>query len=359
MELNIEKDLWQHLKITVKPILLYGMGNGADKILAVCESKEIPVADCFASDSFVRGHLFHGKRVLSYTEAKEKYGDFIVLLSFATSLPDVIANIKNIAAEQELYAPDVPVFGDPIKNLFDMDYYVANRQSIDEVLSWLADDQSREALENVIRYKISGDISYLELCESEEETIYDEILDASTVISYADLGAYTGDTVKKLLPHAPFLSEVLALEPDDRNFRKLWKYGDTLDESVFLTALKIGAWSHEDELYFDASGNRNANLSHVGKKTKRVPVNSLDNLLNGKDIDFVKYDVEGSEYEAILGSRDTIKRCAPKLLVSLYHRSEDIFTLPRLIREIRPDYRLYIRKLRYIPAWDLNLYAIP
>lgn len=359
MELNLEKDLWQHLRETTKPILLYGMGNGADKILAVCQNKNIPVADCFASDGFVRGHLFHGKRVLSYTQAKEKYGEFIVLLSFATSLPDVMANIRKIAAEQELYAPDVPVFGDPVDNLFDMAYYLAHRQSLEDVLSWLADDLSRNTLENIVRYKISGDISYLDLCESEEEPIYEDILDASTVISYADLGAYNGDTIRKLLPHAPFLSEILALEPDDRNFRKLWEYGDSLDESVYLTALKLGAWSHEDELSFDASGNRNANLSSEGKKTKTVNVNSLDNLLNGKTIDFIKYDVEGAEKEAILGSTETIRKCSPKLLVSLYHRSEDIFTLPRMIHEISPSYRLYIRKLRYIPAWDLNLYAIP
>ena len=48
-------DLWRYLKIASdqnRPILLYGMGNGADKILAVCEKYEITVRDCFASDGF-------------------------------------------------------------------------------------------------------------------------------------------------------------------------------------------------------------------------------------------------------------------------------------------------------------------
>ncbi len=355
MELNIEKDLWQHLSETKKPILLYGMGNGADKIIRVCEEQHIPLADCFASDGFVRGHLFHGKRVLSYSEAKENYGEFIVLLSFATSLPDVIAGIKKIASEQELYAPDVPVFGD---TLFDMDFYLAHKDEIEQVLTLMADDVSKNTLENVIRYKISGDISYLDLCESEEDATFTEILEAASITSYVDLGAYNGDTIRKLLPYAPFLSEILALEPDERNFRKLWEYGDTLDESVYLTVLNYGAWSHEDELYFDASGNRNANLSTGGKKVKKIDVNSLDNILAGKPMDYIKYDVEGSEYEALLGSEQTIKACSPKLLVSLYHRSEDIFRLPLMIHEMNPNYRLFIRKLRYIPAWDLNLYAI-
>ena len=75
-------------------------------------------------------------------------------------------------------------------------------------------------------------------------------------------------------------------------------------------------------------------------------------------MDYIKYDVEGSEKEALEGSRKTIETYAPKLLVSLYHRSEDIFTLPLMIQKMNPAYRFYVRKLRYVPAWDLNLYAL-
>ena len=103
IDVKAKKDLWQYLKESEKPVVMYGMGNGADKILAVCEKKGIEVSDFFASDGFVRGHSFHGKKVLSYCETKEKYGEdnFIVLLSFASSLPEVIDNIKRISNESE------------------------------------------------------------------------------------------------------------------------------------------------------------------------------------------------------------------------------------------------------------------
>ena len=39
-------------------------------------------------------------------------------------------------------------------------------------------------------------------------------------------------------------------------------------------------------------------------------------------------DVEGAEKEAILGSLETIEKHRPALMISLYHRSEDIFSLP-------------------------------
>ena len=53
-------DLWSYLRRTDKKILMYGMGNGADKILNICERYGIEICDFFASDGFVRGHQFHG-----------------------------------------------------------------------------------------------------------------------------------------------------------------------------------------------------------------------------------------------------------------------------------------------------------
>ena len=45
-------------------------------------------------------------------------------------------------------------------------------------------------------------------------------------------------------------------------------------------------------------------------------------------------------------------------MISLYHRNEDIFELPLLVKRINPRYRLFIRHLPYIPAWETNLYAV-
>lgn len=358
MNLSPSTDLWQYLSKTDKPILMYGMGNGADKILAVCETYGIVISDFFASDGFVRGHSFHGKVVLSYSEAKAKYGSFIVLLSFASSLPDVLATIRRVAAENELYAPDVPVFGN---NLFNLEFFHTNEASFREAYDLLADKQSKKTFADVIRYKLSGDISYLDDCEANEEETTKTLLLPETVRDYADLGAYNGDTIRRLIPLAPHLRRIVAFEPDRRNFRKLSEYAETMADHYTITPLPLAAWSHCETLLMDASGNRNANLADASKakKTVEVEADSLDNRIGDLCPDYIKYDVEGSEREALLGSAKTIRRCRPRLLVSLYHRSEDLFALPLLLKELALDYDFYLRKLPYVPAWDLNLYAIP
>lgn len=354
--------LWEYLQDTDKKIVMYGMGNGADKILSICERYGIEVSDFFASDGFVRGHLFHGKRVLSYSEACEKYGreNMIVLLSFASSLPDVLANIYKIAEECELYAPDVPVCGE---NLFNYEFYKANEEKIGKVKSLLADERSRAVYSDVIDYKLSGDVKFLKIGHSDFAEVYKELLHAERFEKIADLGAYNGDTLREIAPFAPRLKAAIAFEPDRRNHKKLCDYAE--GEGRFkITPIKAAAWSNKDTLLFDGSGNRNSTLISAGlevnrpPKTVEVDAESLDNILGGESVDYIKFDVEGAEKEAILGALNTIGEHRPALMISLYHRSEDIFELPLMIHERFPDYRFYFARREYIPAWDAVLIAV-
>lgn len=375
-------DLWHYLQGESqkgRPILLYGMGNGADKILAVCDTYGISISGFFASDGFVRGHSFHGKQVLSFTEARETFGnDMIVLLSFASSRPEVLSLIDNVASTCELYAPDVPVCGD---TLFNSEFYTAHKADFDRVRDLLADDESRRVLEGILQYKLSGRVDILRATETTPEAVFTTLLSPKDYRVTADLGAYTGDSIRELKVYAPYLSQVLAFEPDTRNFRKLTGYAQALADEGDLCAVhpvNAGAWHEDGTLLFHGSGNRNATLcgtdtakaqtnfavtdAYFGKSVE-VRVATLDRvareLWGDTPVDYIKYDVEGAEKEAIIGSQRLIQAYAPTLLVSCYHRSEDLFALPLLVHELQPKYKLYLRRMAGVPAWDINLYAVP
>ena len=112
--------LWNNLASADRPIVLYGMGDGADKVIAMLESIGKSPAAVFASDEFVRGQNFRGYTVINYDRAKKLYPDMIVLVSFGTQLAPVLDNIKRIAYECTLYAPDVAVYGGGV---FDADFH--------------------------------------------------------------------------------------------------------------------------------------------------------------------------------------------------------------------------------------------
>lgn len=373
-------DLWHYLRAARdagRPIVLYGMGNGADKILEVCTRYGIEVQDFFASDGFVRGHSFHGKVVLTFDEVCARYGAdrLIVLLAFATARPEVLALIDRVAATCELYVPDVPVCGD---RLFDAVFYHMHREQIDRARALFSDETSRRVYDGILSYKLSGRLDVLAETAPPAEAAYTDILPADRFETMVDLGAYTGDSIRALRPYAPRLTRVVAMEPDRRNFRKLSAYAEAVaseDAPRPLTIYPVneGAWETAGTLVFDASGNRNATLvprgeavlhelhGATGRQTE-VIVNTPDRVvaeaIGDTPVDFIKYDVEGAEHQAIMGSRALIERDHPALLVSAYHRSEDIFALPLLLHFLSPDYRLYLRRAPGVPAWDINLYAL-
>lgn len=365
MKIDLTCDLWGYLATTPKTVVMYGMGNGADKILCACREKGIEVSDFFASDGFVRGHSFHGKTVKSWSEIKELYGaeNVVVLLSFGSSRPEVLENIDRIAVEAELLAPDVPAFGN---GLFDLAFFEAHRKELETTWEMLADEESRRIFEDVILFKLTGRISYLKDAVSDPEEVMRTLVEPNSVRTALDLGAYNGDTVRDLLAHSRMVERIYAMEPDARNFKKLKAYAEGETRAEILP-VEAGAWSEDTTLYFDASGNRNASagqnrsesLSRRKVRLKEVRGMKPDSVLGGERVDYIKYDVEGSEREALIGSTETVKAWYPTLLVSLYHRNEDLFSLPLMIRERFPKYqKFFIRRFAGIPAWDLNLYVM-
>ena len=353
---DFRKDLWTHLKETSKPILIYGMGNGADKIIGYFEKYDIEYMDVFASDGFVRGHLYRGKRVISYSEAYEKYGrDFIIVLSFGSHLPDVMNIMYELDKKHEFYAPDVPVCQG---ELFNEEFFDMHANELFNARELMADEKSKEIYDNIIRYKLTGRLSYLKATEDKEEAVNKELLKCEKYESYADLGAYNGDTVRSYLEYCPNLKKIYAFEPDSRNFKKLSTYAEE-ENRAEIHSYNYAAWNKNENIEFISSGNRNSSKDGTNSyksKTVSIAAARLDSVTD--KVDFIKYDVEGAEYEAIRGSDKIIQKCYPDLLISLYHRNEDLYILPFLVKELHPQYKLYLRRFPYIPAWDLNLYAI-
>ena len=353
---NLPQSVWQRLKTADRPIVMYGMGDGAEKIMAVFEQFGIKPAEFMASDEFVRGHSFLGYQVKKLSEIEEKYRDFIIVVCFGSSLPDVTDKLYSLAEKYELYAPDVPVVGE---GLFDRDYITANEKKINKVYKLLADEKSKEVFDSIINYKISGNINYLKECETPEDEAF-SLLDINYNETYVDLGAYNGDTIDKFLRlTGKRFNEIYAVEPDFRNFGRMVRRNYALGRGIFHP-INAAAWSENTELEFRRSGGRNSSVSTKYGRGTIVKVNgiSTDAMLGEKIPTLIKLDVEGCEREALEGARKSITQHKPKLILSAYHRTEDLLELPLLIKEMNSGYKLYLRHHPYIPAWDTNFYCI-
>lgn len=385
-----KKSLWEYLKTVEKPIVLYGTGDGADKVLDRLADCGITVSGIFASDEFVRGQQFHGFIVRKYSELLALRGNVIVLIAFASELPEMLTRFYKLAQVHETYAPHVPVFsGDETVTPEWINKYETELQM---VYGRLADAVSRETFAAVLNYKLSGKLLYLESCTTKRNDDLKEIFSFGDSETYVDAGAYNGDTIQEFLELTDHqYKKILALEPDPKNFKKLEENirQKAIENTVCIPA---GVWSTCGIMELKGNGGRQSTFwkegtltldnipekeslktkciisnmsqkSSVRKKIKvqQIDVVSVDAVLGNDHADYMKFDVEGVEKEALEGAEQHLipdrDGKLPKLLIAAYHHDEDIFSLPLLLWKLQPRYRVYLRKHPYVPAWEINFFA--
>lgn len=353
-ELLSLESCWERLEETKNPIFIYGMGDGCLKLMKELELRKIPISGIFASDEFVRGHYFEGHLVHRLCEIEKSSAEngynFIILLAFAAGYQELITKIDELEKKHCLLMPDTAVIGgEP----FLKEHLRERFEDIQKVYSMLEDDISRQAFKSILKYKITGELKYLRECTTDTDEAFENILRLNGNETYVDLGAFNGDTVLDFAERTSYsYNEIYALEPNKRNYKKLLKNTDNLDN---IHTYNAAAWSENAILIFNTGGGRQSQVSQKGIDTKAV---SVDCVLNGKKATYIKYDVEGAEKEAIKGTEQTIKEHSPKLCVAVYHRLFDMIDIPLQIEKINPEYKFYLRHYPYYPAWETNLFCV-
>ena len=127
-------------------------------------------------------------------------------------------------------------------------------------------------------------------------------------------------------------------EPDINNFTKVQRI---FNETPDFTLTNKGLWGNETLLNFKSGFNSSSKLDDLGRE---VEVTSLDTFFSDKNPPtLIKLDVEGAEFCALEGTERIIKKHKPKLAICVYHKPEDLYTLPELVKSYRDDYRFYLR----------------
>lgn len=354
------QSMWDELKKEKPPVVLYGMGDGAVKLLKILEGLGVECAGVFASDDFVRHQSFMGFTVKKLEELEEELDGFTVLSAFATRLDEVMENFAKVAKRHPLKIPDINVSG-ACQEVFDNAFAKTHKDRIARVYDAL-DPLGKEFFEALILYKMTGEMCYLdkiESCRQREVLPYDR----ERIYTFADFGAYTGDTIEEATRLYPNLREAAGYEPDARNYKKLVANCEKLNIKTHLFEGMV--WNKNERLLLRAGGAMNTIVkgnvveSDNLQKKKEVWVDAIraDDTLPYLP-DLIKMDVEGCEIEAIEGCRETIAKCSPVVRVSIYHNHRHIFEVFEALHELNPDYRFTIsQKCRYIPAWDVELVA--
>jgi len=370
--INETCSVWDKLARETRPLALYGMGDGAAKILSRLEECGARVAGIFASDEFVRGQSFAGFKVERYEDILRRLGQsFVVVTAFASERAEVLARFAGLAKRHDVYAPHVPLFaGD---ETVDAAFLARYENKLQYVYEHLADDDSRHVFAEALNYKLGGELTRLLRITTSRRSDLETLFAWNADEVYADVGAYNGDTAREFLEltHRRF-RHIVALEPDPKSYGKLLKFFSEakLPQGSF-TCVNKGAWNSCGRLGFTGTGGRQAMLVTPQKLQEKisgvkpvkakmgVDVDTLDNIMDaaGFTSTYIKVDVEGAEQQALDGMKGQLK-AKPKLLLAAYHHDTDLFRLPLQLWRLQPEYRIYLRKHPYVPCWELNFFCV-
>lgn len=298
------------------------------------------------------------------------------------------------------------------KTLMDTLFYkaaepiAANLQNIDAVYAMLGDEQSKKAYEQELAYKIllhtvgSGEfackmtngIAMSEFAGKCERALQDSSMpglqgniDMSLLAQHfaatfyyqqyayqngnANIGVEQGDIVLNcgacygdtaVWAYRSGAKKIYSFEIDPANIAVLEKTVqlNIKAESSEIVQKALGA--SVGEMHYTANPNSpGGGVVSADKKPGSivVPVTTIDQYCADNKIipNFIKMDIEGSEFDALRGAAETLRIARPKLAVCLYHRIEDMWRIPLLIKQIEPDCVFYCKKSH--PYCEFVLFA--
>lgn len=350
VEVITDVSVWEKLSNTKEPIIMYGTGNGADKVMDILEKRKIPLHGITASSTFVRNRTFRGFPVMPISFFEETLEDFTVIVAFGTSIPSVMDNIYEVSKKHRVLIPCVPVIG---TRTFDEAFLSENREKINFAYKLFADDFSKEIYKGYVNFLYGGELDTLSAITTPESEAFEKILILGDEETYIDIGAYRGDTVDTFRKYSgDSYKAIICAEPDSKTYAKLTEHCKNLNNFKAFNAAVTDA---DGVVGFSSLHGRQ---SAVGGENLTDSV-SLATLCENVEPTYIKIDSEGCEYSILNGGRSILEKFSPKLNVAAYHRSEDVFELAILINSINPDYKIHLRHHPYIPAWDTLLYCTP
>jgi FkbM family methyltransferase len=220
--------------------------------------------------------------------------------------------------------------------------YRSNEKEIRVAFERLEDDQSKQLFADTLSYRL-GKALHIPGTPCQDLHYFPDFItvptrNAGRPLTLLDGGAYDGDTIATALSRLP-LAQAYAFEPDATNFRSLTQRAKTLE--VPVVCFPCGLSSSTQTLRFCSGQGEASTISSAGEET--IQVVSIDDCLPNSRVDYLKFDVEGHEMEALQGAAHSIRRHRPLLAIAGYHRASDLWRIPNFIHSLELGYRVRLR----------------
>jgi len=194
----------------------------------------------------------------------------------------------------------------------------------------LIDEKSKEVYKAVLKFKLTEDYTYLLEVKDDVKKQYLKAVDNK-------------------------FKHIYSFEPDERNFKILTKYVEGLEKKDKIKVINAGVYYKSSVFYLQ--GEEMAIACTNEATDRKVEVCAIDDVVKFAPT-YIKMDIETFETYALLGAMESIVKYKPKLAISIYHKFDDLWNIPLLLKQWVSEYDLYIRHYECYQA-ETVVYAIP
>jgi len=173
------------------------------------------------------------------------------------------------------------------------------------------------------------------------------------VYEFAEVSVWPGDVVLDVGAHLGLFTRlalergaglVVGFEPEPVNAECLRKtFGDQIRRGS-VKVMEAAAWSSQGTLKFERPPLKNTGTGRVsgtgGQSVRATTIDAAVRELGLQRVDFIKMDIEGSERHALAGAQQALRSFAPKLAICVYHLPDDRDVIPRLVKQLNPEYEI-------------------
>lgn len=327
-------------------IYLVGINNDIRETLSFACNHDIKVhglINDFTSDS-----NFEGLPIIS---SKEINLEYVVVNCSSSISPVTTQNYFESLGAQVIYFTDFfKLLSKGIPSQFQN--FSRYKNQLSEFESILFDEQSRSEFRNVIEYRSSGDLSFM---NSFKVRTSEQYLDMAKIInpsSLIDIGGFDGDTSELFLDNLSSLKKIDFFEPNPENLsnakRRLQHFSCVeyhnhgLGDQNYQTKMS----GYGSSAVIDKDGIHSVNIKR------------LDDTI-ATPADLIKIDIEGSELACLKGAINYLNEFNPSVAVAAYHKEDDLLKIPKFFKdEISHNYHIYFR--HYTQGWSESvLFFIP
>lgn len=312
---------------------VFGCNNWAESI-----SKKIEIV-AFVDD-FLQDNFFNGKPVIRSHELPK---NALVVSAVVGERPITAINcIKKQGVECLDYFAFQKYSGLTLNPVFYInefeDEFKLNRHQYEWIFNNLDDPESKLVLSKILNFRLSRELRFMDgFVNAQDRQYFEPFLNLKpSGECFLDIGCFDGYTSLEFIKRCPDYNAIHVFEPDFNNMNVV-KSKLQNQKNIHLHA--YGVSDHPQVLSFDSNGSASMISS---KGTSNIEVKRIDDVIS-MPYSFLKMDIEGGELAALKGAAETISRYRPRLAISVYHKVDDLWVIPRQIFEFCSDYRIFIR----------------